>query len=370
MICPKYFTNELVNRGVSFFSGVPCSYLTPLINEVIASEQTNYVIASSEGDALGMAAGAWLSGKHSVVLCQNSGLGNMINPLTSLNAPFDIPVLLLITWRGKPGEPDEPQHEMMGQITTSLLDLMGIKWSYFPDNEADVLKILDTAFVSMQKLNRPYALILHKDSFSTSDAEPMVQVNEISYPRREEALAAILNYVPEFSPIIATTGKTGRELYTLRDHAKHLYCVGSMGYANSIAHGLALNIKEKVFVIDGDGSAIMHLGNFTSIGGSGVSNLVHIVLDNGVHDSTGGQATVSSSIDFSGVAQSVGYKKQIFCSSLADLNSALDSLNTNGPILIHLKIRSGSMKQLGRPTIKPNMVARRLRHYVTTITEE
>ncbi|WP_100551360.1 phosphonopyruvate decarboxylase [Caedibacter taeniospiralis] len=363
MICPEYFTNALIDRGVQFFTGVPCSYLTPLINEVIATEVTDYVIASSEGDALAMASGAWLAGKLGLVMCQNSGLGNMINPLTSLNAPFNIPVLLLITWRGKPGEPDEPQHEVMGKITTGLLDLMGIQWSYFPETEAEVLASLDKAMSVMGNAHCPYALILQKDSFKTGKPAPKV-VEDAHLPTREEVLSTFLKSLPDEVSVIATTGKTGRELYTLQDHSKHFYCVGSMGYANALAHGVALNSKKPVFVIDGDGAAIMHLGNLTSIGASAPSNLVHVILDNGTYDSTGAQATVSEYVDFAALAKSLGYKKQFRCSSLRDFSNALKTVDSGGPALIHLKIKSGSMKNLGRPAVKPHEIARRLRQHI------
>ena len=363
MISPQYFINALIDRGVRFFTGVPCSYLTPLINEAIATEETDYVIASSEGDALAMASGAWLGGKLGVVMCQNSGLGNMINPLTSLNAPFRIPVLLLITWRGKPGEKDEPQHEVMGKITTGLLDLIGIQWSYFPENDAMVLTSLETAISVIKKSHRPYAFILQKNSFMSGKPEPKTQENT-DLATREEALSVFLKYAPKDAPVIATTGKTGRELYTLEDHAKHLYCVGSMGYASALAHGLALNSKKPVFVIDGDGAAIMHLGNLTSIGASAPTNLVHVILDNGTYDSTGAQATVSQHVDFAGIGKSVGYKNQINCHSLEDFAEVIKLVTCNGPTLIHLKIKRGSMKNLGRPEIKPHEIARRLRQHI------
>jgi len=374
MICTKYFIDELVKREVHLFSGVPCSYLTPLINEVIKREDVHYVTASSEGEALAISSGAWLGGKSAAIMCQNSGLGNMINPLTSFNAPFGIPVLLFITWRGKPGEIDEPQHEVMGKITTRLLDLMDITWSLFPRNNTEIPYCLDVALSTIKELNKPYAFILEKDSFIESELkqEPkhstdykIIEKNQ--NPRREDVLRTVLEHVPNDFPIIATTGKTGRELYTLQDRNNQLYCVGSMGYANAVAHGLALAFKKLVFVIDGDGAAIMHLGNLTSIGAGQVHNLVHIILDNGTYDSTGGQRTVSQFIDFSVIAKNCGYKQTIHCLSLNEFILAIKETikgKERGPRLIYLKISSGSMKQLGRPSVTPYTVARRLRNFI------
>lgn len=372
MVSAKYFLNKLIENNIQFFSGVPCSYLTPLINEITHesgdfSALPQYIPASSEGDALAMASGAWLSGKMSAVMCQNSGLGNMVNPLTSLNTPFQIPVLLLITWRGYPGEKDEPQHELMGKITPQLLDLMQIPWSFFPVTEKEIEMVLNKALDYMNIFQMPYALLLKKNSFLE---QKKLLPNKTNYPRREEALKRILDIIPETFPIIATTGKTGRELYTLKDRANHLYCVGSMGYANALGHGIALNTTKKVIIIDGDGAAIMHLGNLVSIGATATPNLVHIVLDNHAYDSTGAQPTVSKKIHFSKIAEGAGYKKIYNCSSLMELDSAIrESLidSTKEPVFIHCLIQTGSMEKLGRPAKLPKEVARRLRNTLCQI---
>jgi phosphonopyruvate decarboxylase len=366
MIRPDYFVDQLRARRIGLFTGVPCSYLTPVIDEVIARDETRYVVASSEGEALAMASGAWLGGKLGVVMCQNSGLGNMVNPLTSLNAPFGIPVLLLVTWRGKPGTVDEPQHEIMGRMTTALLDLMGIPWSLLPGDEEEIPASLEKAISTMSATERPYALILSGDSFCrpADKAQGPAPQEPAAHPTRSAALEAFLSVVPADAAVIATTGKSGRELFTLQDSPRHLYCVGSMGYANALAHGLALASERQVFVIDGDGAALMHLGNLSSIGATQPRNLVHIVLDNGTYDSTGGQPTVSKSVDFAKVALASGYARGVSCSSLKDFVAEVASPPSGGPTLIHLKIRPGSMKQLGRPVVTPHSVARRLRGFI------
>ncbi|MBA2652725.1 MAG: phosphonopyruvate decarboxylase [Tatlockia sp.] len=370
MVCPEYFTSELINRGVQHFSGIPCSYLTPLINVVIERNDTHYVVASSEGEALAIASGMWLGGKMSVVMSQNSGFGNMINPLTSLSAPFGIPILLLITWRGRPGEKDEPQHEVMGKIMIELLDLLGIKWAFFPKNNSEIPTSLDIAFEEMKNSHKPYAFILEKESFSNENGAKQnstLAPTHRTFPSREDVLEVLLEHIPKQSPVIVTTGKSGRELHDLQDQENHFYCVGSMGYANAIAHGLALTAANKnVYVIDGDGAALMHLGNLTSIGAGCVGNLVHIILDNGSYDSTGGQPTVSPSIDFISIAKGAGYKKTRHCSSLDEFIDEIKAVaeEPNGPVLIHIQISNGSMQKLGRPSITPYEVARRLQNFM------
>jgi phosphonopyruvate decarboxylase len=381
MICTKYFIDELVKREVRLFSGIPCSYLKPLINEVITREDVCYVTASSEGEAVAILSGAWLGGKSAAVICQNSGLGNMVNPLTSFNIPFGIPILLFITWRGKPGEIDEPQHELIGEITTNLLDLMGITWSFFPKSNAEIPHCLDVALLTIKELSKPYAFILEKDSFIEPKLKQELN-HSIDYyniidrnqnPRREDVLRAVLEHIPNDFPIITTTGKTGRELYSLQDRNNHLYCVGSMGYANAVAHGLALVFAKSVFVIDGDGAAIMHLGNLTSIGAGQAHNLVHIILDNGTYDSTGGQRTVSQSVDFIMIAKNCGYKQVTHCVSLNGFIVAIKEAlkgKDRGPRLIYLRIYSGFTKKLGRPSVKPYTVARRLRTFIKRTFEK
>ncbi len=256
MLEAKDFLHTLTSYGIEFFSGVPCSYLTPLINTIINQDTARYVSATSEGEALAMASGAWLSGKMGAVMCQNSGLGNMVNPLTSLNEPFHIPVLLLITWRGHPDEVDEPQHQLMGKITPQLLDLMQIPWSVLPETQEDMENVLRQAWNYMSKERKPYALLVRKEciELSKSPLPPFDKGGRRQdfHPTREEVLTKLLHLIPEDSPIIATTGKTGRELFTLKDSANHLYCVGSMGYANALGHGIVhkriiLSVIEEIF---------------------------------------------------------------------------------------------------------------------------
>ena len=378
MIAADDFLEPARAHGFDFYTGVPCSFLTPLINRVIGSPNLDYVGAASEGEAVGIAAGAWLAGRRTVVMCQNSGLGNAVNPLTSLNFPFRIPTLLVVTWRGQPGIADEPQHELMGQITGDVLDVIRVQRAAFPDEVVDVSPALDRAEAEMADRELPYAFIMAQGSVRDDGLEQTppacraagsrLELSEgaLALPSRVAALERVLAVAPPEAAIVATTGKTGRELFTLADREQHLYLVGSMGCASGVGLGVALNARRRVIVLDGDGAALMKLGALATIGAEAPENLVHLLLDNGVHDSTGGQATVSPIVDFAAVALACGYRRAASCDSLAGLDRALaECLALPGPALVHLRIAPGSMAKLGRPTVKPYEVARRFRAFVT-----
>ena len=377
MIEADAFLEPALERGFSFYTGVPCSFLTPLINRVISNPALHYVGAASEGEAVAIAAGAWLAGRRTVVMCQNSGLGNTVNPLTSLNHPFCIPTLLIVTWRGQPGLKDEPQHELMGQVTGSLLDTIAIGHAGFPREAGAVAATLDRAERAMTAQELPFALIMQKGSVrddgldqpdqpihSRGNIEDLCQGGE--RPARIDLLRAVQALVPAEAAVVATTGKTGRELFTSEDRSQQLYQVGSMGCASAMGLGIALNTERPVVVLDGDGAALMKLGTLATIGAHAPANLVHVVLDNGVHDSTGGQATVSPNVDFAALAQACGYPRAFRCDSAAGFARALEVVFAEGPrpALIHALIAPGSITNLGRPTIAPREVARRFRSFI------
>jgi phosphonopyruvate decarboxylase len=333
--------------------------------------------AASEGEAVAIAAGGWLAGRRTVVMCQNSGLGNAVNPLTSLNAPFRIPTLLVVTWRGQPGRPDEPQHELMGQITGSLLDTLRIPHRPFPACPEAVADALREAEDAMERAGLPFAFVMEQDTVRDDGLDqpaPAVRPPGASrdlrehgaeHPARVAILERFLAVAPDATAIIATTGRCGRELFTLADRPQHLYQVGSMGCASPMGLGVALNVRRPVVVLDGDGAALMKLGALATIGARAPANLVHVVLDNGVHDSTGGQATVSPSVDFAAVALACGYATGTLCDSAGGFETALaGAFAVPGPHLVHVRIRSGSMARLGRPTVKPPEVARRFREFL------
>ena len=377
MIEADAFLKAAWDRRFSFYTGVPCSFLTPLINRVISDPALSYVGAASEGEAVAVAAGAWLTGRRTVVMCQNSGLGNTVNPLTSLNHPFRIPTLLIVTWRGQPGLKDEPQHELMGEVMESLLDTIAIGHTGFPKEADGVTATLDQAERAMAADELPFALIMEKgsvrdDGLDQPDqpARPRGQIEDLRQsgerPARIELLRCVQALVPAEAAVVATTGKTGRELFTLEDRPQQLYQVGSMGCASAMGLGIALNTAQPVLVLDGDGAALMKLGTLATIGAQAPDNLIHVLLDNGVHDSTGGQATVSPNVDFAAVAQACGYPRGFRCDSEAGFARALEAAIAEGPrpVLIHALIAPGSLAKLGRPTTSPRDVARRFRSFI------
>lgn len=377
MISADRFIDTAISNGFSFFSGVPCSYLSPLINRVISRRDADYVGATSEGEAIAIAAGAWLAGRQTVVMCQNSGLGNAVNPLTSLNYPFRIPTLMVVTWRGKPGEADEPQHVLMGKITKELLTVIDVPSAEFPAQEADVGPSVENARNQMAGSRLPFAMIMSRDTIANSELDEVpIEKRAISGPRtnlttggnrptRQAVLERLLATVPDDVALVATTGKCGRELFTLEDRKQHFYQVGSMGAASAMALGIALTTTRRVIVVDGDGAALMKLGNMATIGARRPGNYIHLLLDNGVHDSTGGQATVSPSVDFSAVAISCGYSCAWTCDDLEGLETAFHkAFHGVGPIMIHMRIAPGSMKNLGRPTVAPSEVALRFKAFL------
>ena len=377
MISANFLINQLTKYGYSFFSGVPCSYLTSVINAVINSKKIKYIGATSEGEAVGIASGAWLAGKKSVVMIQNSGLGNTINPLTSLNYPFNIPILLITTWRGEPKIKDEPQHELMGKITRNILTLSKIKNEIFPTNEKNLKKVLFKINNLTNKTSLPYALIMRKETikkeklkqkkiFFKKKNKVLIYYKKKKLPARFQIIKELQKNINNKIAVISTTGKTGRELFSLKDCENYFYQVGSMGCANAIALGVALNSKKKIIILDGDGALLMKMGNMSTIGANQPKNLIHILLDNNVHDSTGQQLTNASTVDFSNIAINCGYKNSYSADNLDDFSKIIKTnlKNTFGPTFIHIKIQKGSIENLGRPTIHPKDVAVRFKNFL------
>ena len=362
MIRPQFFYELLKENGTGFFTGVPdsllksfCAYLTD------TAGSKNHIIAANEGCAVGLAAGHYFAtGRVPLVYMQNSGLGNTVNPLLSLadREVYSVPMLLVIGWRGEPNVHDEPQHIKQGRVTCSLLDAMEIPYCILSDEEAEAKLQFEKAYSHIKASSSPYAVVVRKGIFDsyklkTNEAVPA----EMS---REEAIEKIILNAPSNACFVSTTGMASRELYELRDkhgqgHAKDFLTVGSMGHASQIALGIALTKEDKtVFCIDGDGAAIMHLGGLTAIGSQRPKNMVHIVLNNGAHDSVGGQPTVGRKINLCAVAQACGYDKVVSVKTLEELQSRLKELCTNsGSVLIEVLVSKGARSDLGRPKSSP-----------------
>lgn len=363
--------DALKSEGIDFYTGVPCSGLTPLINAAINLGEGHYVSATQEGEAIAIAAGAALAGRGAAVLTQNSGLGNLVNPLTSMSLPSCIPVLMFITWRGQPGTIDEPQHDVMGLITIDLLALLGIEAEILSLDQQVARGQISRAAADMRERRAVRALVTPAAVFKSVSL--IGQAPRTVFPTRHrdrrrhrtsasrfDVLRTIREAASGDTAIIATTGKTARELFTVEDRVEHFYMVGAMGSASGVGLGIALNSKQPVIVLDGDGAALMRLGTFATIGAYRPVNLLHIILDNGVHDSTGGQKTVSEAMSFCGVATACGYATSTFVDDLDDLSEALVELAMQaGPHLVCVSISPGSISNLGRPHVSPANVALR-----------
>ncbi|MEC4894053.1 MAG: phosphonopyruvate decarboxylase [Oscillatoria sp. PMC 1051.18] len=374
MIRSPEFISAAYHRGFKFYTGVPCSHLKSFINCVIDSPKLRYVAATNEGDAVAIASGVELAGQRSVVMLQNSGLGNAVNPLTSLNAIFKIPILLIVTWRGQPNQnPDQPQHQLMGKITPNLLDLMQIPWEYFPTATAQIEPTLNRVVQQITENRTPYALIMQQGSVESASLssqlaiKPPSLISNLSYHSstakfsRHDILKAIQAVIQPPDILLATTGYTGRELSAIEDRENQFYLVGSMGCVASIGLGIALTQPQRqVTVIDGDGAALMRLGAFPTIGYERPANLTHILLDNHCHESTGGQSTVSGSVNFGAIASASGYEKVILATTPEEVKFALQSASQQ-LTFIHVKIQPGTPQKLPRPKISPEIVAQRLR---------
>ena len=386
MIEAAQFVEAARERGFDWYAGVPCSYLTPFINYVLQDPSLHYVSAANEGDAVALIAGVTLgaqNGRRGVTMMQNSGLGNAVSPLTSLTWTFRLPQLLIVTWRGQPGVADEPQHALMGPVTPAMLDTMEIPWETFP-TEADAIgPALDRAIAHMDETGRPYALVMQKGSVAPYELKqgasgarrtpcvPQTQWHGVAtdaLPTRQAALQRVIAHTPpESTVVLASTGFCGRELYALDDRSNQLYMVGSMGCLTPFALGLALTRPDlHVVAIDGDGAALMRMGAFATIGAYGPANLTHVLLDNGAHDSTGGQATVSAEVSFAGVAAACGYASAVEGDDLATLDEVLTSPKLDGPRFVRLAIRRGTPDGLPRPTITPPDVKTRLMRHIGT----
>lgn len=361
MIRPEFFIEALRKKGIDCFAGVPdsllkniCAYITDHF------DAAHNIIAANEGAAVGLAAGHYLAtGQPACVYMQNSGEGNIINPLASLTDQevYNIPVLLLIGWRGRPGVHDEPQHIKQGKVTTGLLNVMGVNYEVLSKEEDKAAKQIEKAAKALAN-KEVFALVIEKDTFEDYKLQN-VEVNDLSMSR-EDAIQTVAAALGEKDCIVSTTGMISRELFEYRaamnqGHERDFLTVGSMGHASQIALGIALAQPERrVWCFDGDGAAIMHMGSMAIVANKAPKNYVHVVFNNGAHDSVGGQPTVGLKIDLPAVAKAVSYKAIYSVETKEYLQELLEKLKAqDGPVLLEVKVRKGNRKDLGRPTTTP-----------------
>lgn len=361
MINPQFFIEKLQSKGVDFFTGVPdsllksvCAYITDHV------DKDHNIIAANEGGAVALAAGYHLStGKVGCVYMQNSGEGNAVNPLASLTDSdvYRIPLLLLIGWRGRPGVHDEPQHVKQGKITTGLLNVLGIDYDVLSKEEETASKQIDKAIAAIASTGRAYALVVEKDTFDSYSLQNVVK-NSLTMSR-EEAIQTVAASIPDDAIIVSTTGMISRELFEYRTakgqgHERDFLTVGSMGHASMIALGIALQQPQrKVYCFDGDGASIMHMGNMAIVGSRSPRNYVHVVFNNGAHDSVGGQPTVGHEIDLVEIAYAMHYEHAEMVYDMDSLKKAIVDMEGDGPVLLDVHVKKGNRKDLGRPTSTP-----------------
>lgn len=360
MIAPVSLFEALKERGIGLFAGVPDSLLKDFCAYVEDHGQPReHIITANEGNAVALAAGYHMAtGRIGAVYLQNSGLGNAINPLTSLTAPevCRIPLLLIVGWRGEPTSGDEPQHLKQGHITREELRLLGIP-HWIVDMNSDLNGVLDEAFATLESTGAPIALLIRKGTFSSYKSQKDRATGTTF--QREEALRQVLDLANSNDLIVSTTGKTSRELFELRvqrnEPQRDFLTVGAMGHTSSIALGVALgNPGRRVLCLDGDGAMLMHLGALPIIGDVKPSNFLHILLNNGAHESVGGQPTVAGQLDFKSITRSCGYQ---FYHQAYDHKSLVDCWQQvegeQGPVFLEIRICTGSRSDLGRPSNTP-----------------
>lgn len=372
MISPAFFIGKLSENGIDCFAGVPDSLLKSICAYITDHFDARHnIITANEGAAIGLAVGHYLAtGKPACVYMQNSGEGNIINPIASLTDQevYNIPVLLLIGWRGRPGVHDEPQHVKQGKVTTGLLNVMGINYEVLAKEEDKAEKQIAKAIKALQNKDM-FALVIEKETF---DEYKLQNVEENDFTmNREDAIQTVAAALGEKDCIVSTTGMISRELFEYRTamnqgHERDFLTVGSMGHASQIALGIAMEKPDrKVWCFDGDGAAIMHMGSMAVLANKSPKNFVHVIFNNGAHDSVGGQPTVGLRIDFPAMAKAIGYLHGFSVENKTDLTSIIDKVNKmEGPTLVEVKVKKGNRKDLGRPTTTPTQNKEALMNYL------
>lgn len=361
MIQPADFYEALRAQGFTYFTGVPDSLLKDLcayITDHVPSD--DHVINANEGGAVALAAGYHLAtGQLPVVYLQNSGTGNAVNPLLSLVDPavYRIPILFVIGWRGEPGVPDEPQHVTQGRVMPELLAALGLEYDVLDADVPDVRALVARVRAQMDDTGTSRALLVRKGTFSAYDPAPPAGVDGAT---RSEAIAVLLEHLGPSDVLVSTTGMASREVYEYRQqhdegHHRDFLTVGSMGHCSQIALGVAQHRpSRRVLCLDGDGAVLMHLGSLAIVGTQQPSNLRHVVINNGAHDSVGGQPTAAGAIDLCAIALACGYRSAESVSGVEELGDAMDRLNeAEGPALLEVRVASRAHTAAGRPTTTP-----------------
>ena len=365
MIKPDIFLKGVIDAKISFVTGVPDSLLKDICGYISDnSDQICHKIATNEGSAIAMGIGNYLATNNvPLIYLQNSGLGNVINPITSLADPqvYGIPLVLMIGWRGEldvKGNQikDEPQHKKQGQITIPQLDILEIPYLIIDNATKNIEVILKKIVNSAKNRNGPCALVIRKNTFESYNYKKSNQ--KLNRLLREDVINELLLHIPKNSPVIATTGVTSRELFEIRNkfslgHKSDFLTVGGMGHASQIAVGIAVSkLDRKVFCIDGDGATFMHMGALAI--NAEQNNLVHILINNCAHDSVGGQPTKGDSINFSKIAKEFGYKYCFKVDKLDQIGLILNEvLKKEGSFFIEVLCKPGFRSNLGRPSITP-----------------
>lgn len=356
MIDTKEFYNTLINNKFDFFTGVPDSLLKEFCLCINDLSKYNHIITANEGNAVAIACGYNIAtSKYGVVYMQNSGIGNIVNPLLSLadEKVYKIPMLFIIGYRGEPNIKDEPQHIKQGKLTLPLLETLGVKYLILDDNYQKQIKY---CFTYIKQTGKPIAIVVKKDSFSKYDKN--LDSNNINTLSREETLDIIISNLGQNDFIVSTTGKTSREIFEIREknntnHSNDFLTVGSMGHTSSLALGISLNTKKNIFCIDGDGSFIMHMGGLAVAIQNAKDNFKYILINNGCHESVGGQPTIAYNIDIKKILLGFGFKKVNVVNNENELISSLKEQKKNGKFAIIVNTNDKSRKDLGRPTIAP-----------------
>ena len=362
MINVKNFYDLLNELNVNFYTGVPDSLLKDICNYITDfTPKENNIISTNEGGAIALAMGYNLAtSKVPLVYMQNSGFGNSINPLLSLadSQIYGIPMLIMVGWRGEPGVKDEPQHIKQGEITEDLLKVMNIPYTVFSSNTVNTREIMTSAMDLINKNRNPFVILVKKETFEPYFLKSQKPSNfDLN---REGAIKKIIDLIESKDIVVATTGKTSREVFEYREqlgvgHEKDFLTVGGMGHANQIALGIAISKpSRKVYCLDGDGAILMHTGAMGIIGSIKPLNFKHIIINNGAHDSVGGQQTIGFETSFRQIAEAFNYTKTFRIEYLDHFNEIFNSFKkAKGPCLLEILVNKGARKNLGRPTISP-----------------